>query len=388
MSSTVRVLLVAVCGYGRRYLEEMKKGMDGTELAGIVEVRPDVLETEPWLAQNRIPVYRTVEDFFAVDRADLTVIVSPIHLHTQMVIACLRNGSNVLCEKPLCVTQEEADQMQAEADKAGRFLAVGYQRDYRRDVQCLKREILNGALGKPLRVRVLQGFRRGSQYYARNNWAGKIRVNGHDVFDSPLQNACAHGFQLACFLLGKDMPSACAVTKVDAELYRGNPNVENYDVVALRAHTDVGVPVLFYSAHPIPLDFWGPTARYEFERGTVLMNGREGGDEEIITVVYPDGTTRDISRETGETPYMQKFYDAIRCAREGGTPICGVSAERAHIAAVQLAQKTPVTDIDSAHVDVVETERNGTYWYVHELTEKLTHAAENWSLPREAGIMI
>ena len=388
MKQGVRVLLVAVCGYGRVYLNEMKKGVEGAELAGVVEVRRDVLEMEPWLAENHIPVYRTVGDFYAENSADLAVIVSPIHLHTEMVIACLRHGSHVLCEKPLCLTLEEADRMQAEAERAGRFLSLGYQRDYRWDVLALKREILSGKLGKPLRVRVLHGFRRGSKYYARNGWAGKISVNGQEVLDSPLQNACAHGFQLACFLLGKDMPSACGVTKVDAELYRGNPNVENYDTVALRAETDVNVPVLFSSAHPIPQDFWGPTARYEFERGTVLMAAPAGCDEEEITVIYADGTARELTREMGSTPYMEKFYAAVRCAREGGAPICGVAAERAHISAVRLAQEHPITDIAPENVDVIETAENGTYWYVRGLTEKLTRAAEQWCLPHEAGITI
>ena len=39
-------------------------------------------------------------------------------------------------------------------------------------------------------------------YYARNNWAGKLAMNGTWVFDSPVNNACAHYLNLALFWAG------------------------------------------------------------------------------------------------------------------------------------------------------------------------------------------
>ena len=66
----------------------------------------------------------------------------------------------------------------------------------------LKNDILSGSFGAPIRLGILHGYRRGADYYRRNDWAGRIAVNGREVWDSPFSNASAHNFQMMAFLLG------------------------------------------------------------------------------------------------------------------------------------------------------------------------------------------
>ena len=149
-----------------------------------------------------------------------------------------------------------------------------YQLNYRRDVQALKRDILLGRFGKAKHIAVYHGFRRGAAYYARNNWAGRITCQGREVFDSPFTNACAHHFQMLTFLLGPTMRTACDIESVQAELYRANPTIENYDIAALRFQTAQGLPLLYYTAHPIRTEFWGPVGVLEFENATITYTGK------------------------------------------------------------------------------------------------------------------
>lgn len=380
MNRKPRVLLVAVGGYGHVYLREMTERDTGAILAGIVEVMPDIEQRRPVIGQRHIPLYRSLEAFYAADAADLAIISAPIHLHTAMALYCMRHGSHVLCEKPLCLTVEEAEQMAACARETGRFLAIGYQLNYRRDVQAMKRDILAGRFGAPKRLRVVHAFRRGANYYARNNWAGHVTVDGREVFDSPFTNACAHNFQMATFLLGKDMASACGVTGVDAELYRGNPNVENYDIAALRFQTDAGVPLLYYTAHPLRTNVFGPYGRFEFEHGVITYDRAQH-----YQATLEDGTV--IRYDQQPIGDMQKLEDALDCVRHGGAPVCGVAAELPHIRAVRMVQACPVRAIDPGHVDVVQEEED-TFWYVRGLEEKLLQAADAWALPGECGITL
>ena len=376
-----RVLLIAVGGFGGVYLTEMTERDTGADIAGIVEVMPNITEIRPVIKERNIPVYKSIEDFYAVDHADLAVISTPIHLHTPMSIACMRHGSNVLCEKPLCLTEEEVAQLDACCEETGKFLAVGYQFNYFRNVLALKRDILAGKFGAPKRVRAIQAYRRGSIYYARNNWAGRIMVNGREVFDSPFTNASAHNFQLLSFLLGPDMESACDIIGVEAELYRGNPNVENYDIAALRFTTDCGAPLCYYTAHPHPHELLGPFGVLEFEKATITY-----GPEFSFVAEFTDGSKVEYPSTPEGNSHMLKFYDALECTLSGGQPICGTKAELGHIRAVRMVQQNPIVDIDPSHVDIVETEQRGTCWYVHGLAEALLKCAENWALPRELGI--
>jgi predicted dehydrogenase len=61
---------------------------------------------------------------------DIVAIAVPNHLHPQMAIAALRAGKHVLLEKPIAMNYEAAREIQREAKRSGRTLAVGMQRRY------------------------------------------------------------------------------------------------------------------------------------------------------------------------------------------------------------------------------------------------------------------
>ena len=118
-----RVVLVGAGGYGRLYVEALTSQDMGAELTAICDIDPNLAEHVPQIRQRQIPVYPTLDAFFAKDSADLAVLVSPVHFHTDMVLSCLEHGVNVLCEKPLCLTVKEAAAMQEASKKTGNSFA-------------------------------------------------------------------------------------------------------------------------------------------------------------------------------------------------------------------------------------------------------------------------
>ncbi|MBQ9308336.1 MAG: Gfo/Idh/MocA family oxidoreductase [Clostridia bacterium] len=376
-----RILLVSVGMYGQKYLFEATDHDVGGDVVGIVDVADNLEKTFPVIQERRIPVYRSLESFFARDRADLAVISSPIHLHTAMVLECLKRGANVLCEKPLCLTEEETLKLADAAKEAQRFLALGWQLNYDRGVLALKKDILSGRFGKPLRLRCVHAMRRGRKYYERSNWAGRITLDGREVFDSPFMNACAHNFQLMTFLLGDTMETAADILKAEGELSRGNPDVENYDIAALRFTARGDVPLLYYTAHPLQTKNLGQMGRAEFEHATLTW-----GKGQPFLVHTEDDQEIDYGTD-GNTPLMQKLYDAVKCTVEGTAPLCGPVAGLAHLRAVRMAQALPVRDIDPAHATYLE-EAGDRFVCVSGLEEAFLAASEAWALPGEMGIAL
>lgn len=382
MCKRPRVLLVAVGGYGVNYLNEMTGRDTGADIAGICEVMPHVEDAFPIIRERAIPVYQSMDAFYRNDHADLAVISSPIHFHTEMVLNALRHGSHVLCEKPLCLTMDEAKRMEAASGAAGKFLAIGYQFNYQHDVLALKRDILSGAFGAPRRLKVVHAMRRGGRYYGRNGWAGHITAGGRDVWDSPFSNACAHYFQLMTFLLGADMGAACGVTGLEAELYRANPALENFDTAALRFATSAGAPILYYTSHALYAKKLGPWGVFEFENATVRFRA---GRPSFVAQLR-DGTQIDYGLvNPGER--LQKLYDAIDCVKNGGRPICGTAAEYPHIDAVRMAQSKPIRPADPQNTYTVN-EDGDTFLCVRGLEDIFTQSAEAWQLPAEAGFTL
>ncbi|MGN0778111.1 MAG: Gfo/Idh/MocA family protein [Aristaeellaceae bacterium] len=382
MHARPRVVLIGVGGFGRAYLRTMTQEDTGADLTAIVDNDPAAAAKFPVIAQRRIPVYASLEDFFARDTADLAIIVTPVHFHLPMAQACFAHGLHVLCEKPLCMTLEEAQAMEDAAQAAGRFLALAYQMDYRRDVLALKRDIMAGRFGKARRMAVCHAFRRGAAYYARNRWAGHILDHGREVFDSPFANASAHNFQMLTFLLGDSLESSCAVTGVEGELFHGNPAVENYDIAALRCHTDVGAELLYYTAHPLRTEYFGPYGVMEFEKATITY---QGGDLNFRAVMA-DGSVVDYAQSTphGE---MQKLYDAIDCILHGGTPLCGAKADQGHIQAVRMAQELPIRTVRE-ELRLYEEIDGDRFVLIDGLEDVMLRSMQAWALPSEIGISL
>ena len=81
--------------------------------------------------------------------------------HAECTINALKRGVNVLLEKPMCVTTEEAIAI-CQAEKAsGKVLSVGFQPRFDENMKMIKRIVDSGALGKVYYIQTGGGRRRG-----------------------------------------------------------------------------------------------------------------------------------------------------------------------------------------------------------------------------------
>ncbi|GAA0537401.1 Gfo/Idh/MocA family oxidoreductase [Saccharopolyspora thermophila] len=114
-----------------------------TELAALVE--PDEAKAERLRQQHpAIPVTDHVPA--APHDAGLAIVCVPDSAHAEVVIRCLDLGWHVLCEKPLTDDADVAAQLFDHAERAGRYLAVAYQRRFM--VDGLHQRIADGAVGR------------------------------------------------------------------------------------------------------------------------------------------------------------------------------------------------------------------------------------------------
>ncbi len=91
---------------------------------------------------------------------DIEVIYNslPNHMHAEWTIKAVEAGKHVLCEKPIALSVEEVDAMQAAARKHGRVVAEAFM--YRHHPQTLKVQQLvkSGSLGTLKLIRASFGF--------------------------------------------------------------------------------------------------------------------------------------------------------------------------------------------------------------------------------------
>lgn len=372
----VKLLLVGIGGYGENYIKELlTNSLHDTKLVAVAD---PFISKSPYLdelVKREIPIFRTPEEFYAERRsADLVVISSPIHTHYSYIMCALDHQSNVLCEKPVSIDETLMENLIKKEKESNRFVAVGYQLCFSNPLQALKKDILDGLFGAPVRFKALRMMRRGDAYYQRNTWAGKLRCHGENVFDSPLSNACAHQLQTMLYLLGSSIETSCTVESAEGSLVKGRPTIENYDGASVCFHTKEQVDVYFYTAHCIDEQKVGPFGMFEFEKATIL------DQDDVFTACFKDGTLKNYGCELPEER-LKKLHDAIECVRNGNRPPCTLVSSLAHTKAVLLAQDLPVRIASTAEKKLAKDE---FYYAVPHLKETYLNAYEHWTLPAES----
>jgi predicted dehydrogenase len=91
--------------------------------------------------------FRTLEDALPQVKPQLSLVLSPAHLHAEQTIAAFAAGSHVFCEKPMANSAADCARMEAAAKAAGRVLGIGMIRRYYPAFAQLKAILDGGRLG-------------------------------------------------------------------------------------------------------------------------------------------------------------------------------------------------------------------------------------------------
>ena len=103
---------------------------------------------DKYAREKKIPrAHGSYEALLADPEIDVIYNPLPNHLHAEWTIKAVEAGKHVLCEKPLALSVEEVDAIQAAARKHGRVVAEAFM--YRHHPQTLKVEevVKSGSLG-------------------------------------------------------------------------------------------------------------------------------------------------------------------------------------------------------------------------------------------------
>lgn len=389
MNKKVTVLLAGAGGYGGTYYSGITEDGEarGIHIVGIVEPYLEKCPYKEDIEKRGIPVYKKIEDFYSVSKADIAIISTPIQFHCEQVCYALDKGSHVLCEKPVCATVQDAYKMMEARDRSKKTLAIGYQWSYSDTIQNLKKDILSGVYGRAKRLKTAVLWPRTLNYYNRGiGWAGKKKdKDGRWVLDSIAHNATAHYLNNMFYVTGKSMDQSSVPGIVKAELYRAN-NIDNFDTVAARIFTDDGIEMMYIASHALnqgdSLFF-----QYEFEKGTVIYEDKAPERERKIIGRLSDGRVIDYGTPTGGS--FEKLCCVISHIQGEDSVICTPEAAFSQLLCVNGMQESVPEPVlfpaDITHRGRVQNS-DAEIIFVEGLQETLINAYQNWMLPTEMGI--
>lgn len=186
--------------------------------------------------------YKDLDDMLADDEVEVVVVATPNHLHGPHSMAALAAGKNVVCEKPMATSLEEADAMlEAERASAG-TLAIFQNRRFDALFTKIREIIDSGALGRIVQIRnAHHSFARRWDWQTIQEFGGGTLNNTAPHFmDQVLQLFKAEDPEVFCHL--------------DRTLTVGD--ADDHVVVMLRGENEPLTHVEITSACAYPIDLW------------------------------------------------------------------------------------------------------------------------------------
>jgi predicted dehydrogenase len=180
----------------------------------VAVARAEAARAEAYARANGFArAYASVEELCADPEVNAVFVCTPHHLHTEHVLAAIRAGKHVLCEKPLTITSDDGAELVESARQAGLVLAVAYYRRFYPVLETLRAIVEDGRIGTvttaQMACRAHSIPRRPSDSQAATpGWRTQVATAGGGC----LTDTGSHRLDLLFWLLG-DAASVSATTQ-------------------------------------------------------------------------------------------------------------------------------------------------------------------------------
>lgn len=214
MSKKIKVGIIGVGGISGVHLRGYKALPEDVEIYAFCDIDEKRLK-EKGEKFGVTRLYADYNEMLKLEELDAVSVCTWNSEHAGATIAALNAGKNVLCEKPMSVTDEEAQAMKEAADKNGKLLQIGFVRRFGNDCKLLKEFIDNGDLGDIYYAKATYLRRNGCP----GGWFGeKARAGG-----GPLIDLGVHVIDLVRYLMGNPKPVSVYAATFDR--LKNRPNI-------------------------------------------------------------------------------------------------------------------------------------------------------------------
>lgn len=328
---TAKKVKVGIIGTGwiaEAHVENYLKCPD-VEIVAAADLVPG--KAEKFCKANGIEGVRLYPDHKSMidaEELDAVSVCTYNRTHAECTIYALEHGINVLLEKPMCVTLEEAVEICRAEKKSGKILSIGFQPRFDENMKMVKKIVESGELGDVYYIQTGGGRRRGiptpygtSFIEDKTAGIGALADIGCYSLDMVL-NAVGYpkpltvsGYTSAFF--GKD-PTTFPGHPEYAELF----GVDDFAAAFVRL--EGGIILDFRISWAMNLDTPGDTIILGTKAGlripsTECWNGSIGGPLKIYrTIAGSDVETVVPERNNNQDNFYSKIRLFIDAVKEGG----------------------------------------------------------------------
>ena len=148
VSAAPRIGLIGLGNRSQAHLGAFE-ALGSVEVIALSDIEADRMRAARSGPAATAELYTDYRELIADKQVQAVVITAPNYLHAEMAIAALRAGKDVLVEKPIGITYQEALRVAAAASETGQVLAVGMQRHFNPAYRKIIEAVRSGEIGKP-----------------------------------------------------------------------------------------------------------------------------------------------------------------------------------------------------------------------------------------------
>ena len=151
--------------------------------------------------------YTDYTEMLKNEKPELVAIATESGKHAQIALACIEAGCNIIIEKPIALSIEDADAIIAKAQEKGVKVCTCHQNRFNISIQKIREAVEKGRFGRLLNGTAHVLWNRGVDYYKQAPWRGTWEQDG-----GALMNQCIHNIELLRWMMGDDIVEVFGMT--------------------------------------------------------------------------------------------------------------------------------------------------------------------------------
>lgn len=310
----------ALIGCGRISINHIKAAMNNKlEIVAVCDTVPEHMENvlSKYGLENETSIKRYTDYKKMIDENDLELIsiATESGIHAEIALYCIGHGVNVIIEKPIAMSLQDADRIIALSEEKNIKVCACHQNRFNVAIQELKRALENGRFGKLSHGSIHVRWNRNRDYYTQAPWRGTWTQDG-----GALMNQCIHGIDLLRWMFGDEVEEVYGQTRQQFHYY-----LEAEDVgMAVVKFKNGAIATIEGTTNVYPQNL--EETLYVFgEKGTVKIGGKSTNNIDVWN--FADETSDDIKRKgleeatsnvygNGHTSLFADMIDAIQNDRK------------------------------------------------------------------------
>ncbi len=262
-------------------------------------------------------IYTDFQKMLDEIKPELTAIATWSGEHARIALEVIRHHSNVIIEKPIALSIEDADKIIEAGKKEDVVVAANHQNRFNPAIREMQSALEEGRLGKLLYATAHVRWWRGKEYYDQDTrWRGTWEEDG-----GALMNQCIHNGDLLRWMCGDSIEEVFAYT---ANLDHPYIPVEDMGMAVIKfTNGTYGIFEGTTDARPNGLE----ETLYLFgSKGTVKAGGMSVNHIDVWNVEGEEGRLQELRKKcdedplnvygSGHTPLYTDVIDAIKSGRK------------------------------------------------------------------------